>query len=575
MKKWPILLSFCVLAPGQAHAQDVRVRLYTAHPPVALDLLAATGEIHWRSCETCPVQDVRELSLGSENRDGGAEWFVSGRYILRPENGPIFCAGYPLRIERREGALLVTVTMPLEDYAATVLMAESGDFKNAESQKAMAVVARTYAMRFIGQHAKEGFDFCDTTHCQVIGWKGTNSAVRAAVSATHGEVVKYEGKLAQTFYHQNCGGRTAASREAWPTVKEQYLTSHADPYCTANGGLHWESAIRIADLERALRTAGLATPADWKAIDVAARSESGRVQRLKLRGGAGSDATVSGSTFRFAVDRELGWNKIRSDLYDVQNEGEEIVFSGRGAGHGVGLCQAGAEEMAREGKSYREILSFYYPGTEIGAQTAVAAQWETRRSEHVELLSTQPDVDSTILPVAERILKEDELAIGWGANAGIQLRVFATMDAYRDTTGEPGWVAASTRGRTIRLQPLSELEKRAIVESTLRHEIFHVLVEEKATAGTPIWFREGLVLYLADSTGKTMGQLLLSDQQMEAALSLPRSQEDVRRAYAAAESRVTKLVRDYGKETVLSWLAGGIPRETRGNSSGNGAAPHH
>lgn len=575
MKRWQIVLSFCVLAPGQAHAQNVRVRLYTTHPPAALALRAIDREIRWRSCETCAAQDVRELSLGSENHNRTTDWLVSGHYVLRPESGPTFSADYPLRIERREGHLLVTVTMPLEEYVATVLMAESGDFKNVESQKAMAVVARTYAMRFIGQHAKEGFDFCDTTHCQVIGWKGTNAAVRAAVSATHGEVLQYEGKLAQTFYHQDCGGRSAASEEAWPTVKEAYLTSHLDPYCTAGGGLSWESAIRRADLERALRAAGLAVPAGWNAIEVAARSESGRVQRLQLRGGVGGNAAVAGSTFRFAVDRELGWNKIRSDLYDVRNEGEEILFSGRGAGHGVGLCQAGAEEMAREGKTCREILCFYYPGTQIGVKTAERAKWEKRSSDHVELLSTQPDVDSVILPVAERILKEDEQAIGWDASAVIQLRVFATMDAYRDTTGEPGWVAASTRGRTIRLQPLMELEKRLIVESTLRHEIFHVLVEEKAKAGTPLWFREGIVLYLAHANRTQIGPSLMSDQQIEAALSRPPNQDELRRAYVAAESRVAMLVREHGKATVLSWLAGGIPWEIRGNSSGNGTAPHH
>jgi stage II sporulation protein D len=76
---------------------------------------------------------------------------------------------------------------------------------------------------------------------------------------------------------------------------------------------------------------------------------------------------MSASTFRFAVDRELGWDKIRSDLYEVRGTGDHIIFSGRGSGHGVGLCQTGAEEMARQGKSYREILSFYYPGTELGA----------------------------------------------------------------------------------------------------------------------------------------------------------------------------------------------------------------
>ncbi len=345
-----MMLAWWVLAPCVVCAQDVKVRLYTARPPETLSVRATAGEVRWKLCTECAEKSGRELSVGAAGENGGADIFVTGHYEMRPGNGPTFSGSYPAHIERRAGRILVTVTMPLEEYVAAVLMAESGDFENVESQKAMAVVARTYAMRFLGQHATEGFDFCDTTHCQVFGWKGAKAAVRGAVSATRGEVLRFEGKLAQTFYHQSCGGITAAAREAWPAVTEAYLTSHTDMYCAARGVLKWESAIRVSDLERALRAAGIAMPAGWRAIEIASRSESGRAQRLKLSGGEGGDAAVSASTFRFAVDRELGWNKIRSDLYDVRTQGEQIIFSGRGSGHGVGMCQAGAEEMARRGE---------------------------------------------------------------------------------------------------------------------------------------------------------------------------------------------------------------------------------
>jgi stage II sporulation protein D (peptidoglycan lytic transglycosylase) len=570
------ILAWCVLAPCVACAQDVRVRLYTARPPETLSVRALDGEVHWRLCPTCAERRGRVLSVGAGDESGDAEFFVTGHYELRPESGPLFSGNYPAHIEQRAGHVLVTVTMPLEEYVAAVLMAESGDFENVESQKAMAVVARTYAMRFMGQHAKEEFDFCDTTHCQVFGWKAANAAVRGAVNATRGEVLRFEGKLAQTFYHQNCGGTTAAAREAWPAVAEAYLISHEDRYCTARGVLKWESAIRVADLDRALRAAGITMPAGWTAIEIVSRSESGRAQRLKLSGGTVGSAPVSASTFRFAVDRELGWNRIRSDLYDVRNGGEQIIFSGRGAGHGVGLCQAGAEEMAREGKNYQEILNFYYPGTQLGTTGQTEnAQWQKRSSERLELLSTQPDVDALLLPIAGRILKEDEDAIGWKASAGVRLQVYATLDAYRNTTGQPGWVAASTRGNTIRLQPLAELQKRSVVESTLRHEIFHVLVEAKAKAATPLWFREGIVLFLSNPSGAGTSAVTMTDEQIEAVLRQPQNREDVQKAYAAAQSRVAALVQERGKETVLGWLSGGIPSDVRGSSAGGSATPHN
>lgn len=557
------------------------MRLYTNQPPTSLVVHAAGGELRWKPCATCAEAVAQELRIGGGAGDpaGGGEkreFYLSGAYELRPATEPAFTAHSAAHIEQRDGRLLVTLTMPLEEYVAHVLTAESGGFANLEAQKAMAVVARTYATRFLGQHAKDGFDFCDTTHCQVFGWKNASNGVQAAVGATRGEVLHYDGKPAETYYHQNCGGLTAAAQEVWPGVAQPYLAAHADQYCGVGGTMLWETTLRVAEIDRALRRSGLTIPNGWQSIEIIERGQSGRAQRVRLAGGAGGNALVSGSTFRFAVNRELGWDKIRSTLFDVRTAGDGIVFSGRGSGHGVGLCQAGAEEMARQGKSYREILSFYYPGTQIASSgQAGGANWQKRSSERVELLSTQPEADSAILPVADRILKEDEEAIGWKADRGVQLRVYSTLDAYRNTTGQPGWVAASTRGGTIRLQPLKELEKRAIVESTLRHEIFHVLVDVKAKNTTPLWLREGIVLYLANPNTQEAPGNPMSDEEIEAVLRQPINRDEVNKAYAAAEARVATLVWLYGKETVLGWLGGGIPADIRRNASSGGATAHH
>jgi stage II sporulation protein D len=160
------------------------------------------------------------------------------------------------------------------------------------------------------------------------------------------------------------------------------------------------------------------------------------------------------------------------------------------------------------------------------------------------------------------------------AGARVRLQVYATLDSYRDTTGQPGWVAASTRGHTIRLQPLAELQKRSIVESTLRHEIFHVLVEEKARATTPLWFREGIVLYLSNLNVGADVTAAMTDEQIEAVLQRPRNRDEVQKAYAAAQSRVAALVQERGKETVLGWLGSGIPSDIRRSFGGSSAAPH-
>lgn len=555
-----------LLSPLHSVGEEVQVRIYSAHPPASMSVNATEGELRWKACPTCEEKTERKITFkppqgGAAAGEAGEQgkYFITGSYELRPENGPSFAAHFPLRIIPGAGGLVVVVTMPLEEYVQHVLMAESGDFQNGEALKAMAVAARSYAKRFRGQHAKENFDFCDTTHCQVFDWKKVNERVRLTVEATDGEFLSYQGMAAAAYYHQNCGGTVASAKEAWAGVSEPYLPTHSDPYCVTSGGLKWEASLTHEQIDKALRAAGLQPPEAWKAIEISSRSASGRTHTLNFAGGNPPNFALAASSLRFAVDRALGWKNIRSDLYKIRNAGQEVIFSGRGSGHGVGLCQAGAEEMAREGKSYREILSFYYPGAELtGGQQEV---WQKRSAERFELISSNPEGDAEILRTAERILPEAENAIGWELPFRVKLQVFPSMQSYRDTTGAAGWVAASTRGQTIRLQPLSELRRRSIEESTLRHELYHLLVEARARKDAPLWFREGLVLYFSNPSAAEAAASPLSIDRIEEILKRGGSQEDTRRAYASAQRIVTALMQRYGKETVLGWLSGGVPAE--------------
>jgi stage II sporulation protein D len=571
-----------VLHAMPAQAQDLRIRLYALHPPTELTVKSASGSLQWRTCAACPRTTAALLLLeavGSELRvrDAGMsrEIFISGTIQIETPGQPPITANFPLQVQATGGHLLLTAAIPVEDYVAAVLAGESGDFRNDESLRAMAVVVRTYATRFRGQHNGEGFDFCDTTHCQVPSWNNSSPRITAAVESTRGEILMFQGAPVSAFYHQNCGGTVAASREAWPTVTEPYLRTHPDPYCVTASPLKWESSISMADLDAALRASGLSTPPGWSAMEIVSRLESGRAQRLRLKGGTPPDILVSASSFRFAVNRALGWNKIRSDLYDLRNDGDHILFSGRGSGHGVGLCQAGAEVMARQGKDYRQILEFYFPGTHLSKTSA--DDWQKRTSERLELISTAPEEDSAILPLAEKILKENEAAAGWQLSFRAHLQVFPNLDRYRDTTGQPGWVAATTRGQTVRLQPLADLRKRSILESTLRHEFFHLLIESRARPNTPLWFREGVVLYLSEPDKRNSPSATLTDKEMEEILRNPASREKQDKAYAAARARVSSLIQKTGKSTILNWLSSGISGQAlRGSAPpGDQGTSHH
>jgi len=539
------------------------VRIDSAHPPSSLTVEAIEGHLHWKACATCPEQRGQSLSLESSAsppvgpKAEPQEFLITGTYRLHPANGPTFSSPYPLRIQSAPGGLIIVVTVPLEQYVQHVMMAESGNFQNPEALKAMAVTARTYANKFIGQHAKEGFDFCDTTHCQVFYWRSVTPPVRAAAEATRGESLSYQGKPVAAFYNQNCGGTTAAASETWAEVSEPYLSIHQDPFCLTTGGLKWQTTLTHIQINKALSASGSQPPENWQALEISSRNSSGRVRTLNLAGGKPAAFSFPGSSFRFAVNRAFGSNQIRSDLYDVHNAGGRITFSGRGAGHGVGLCQAGAEEMARQGKSYKEILSFYYPGTQVTASEKET--WQKRSDERFDLISTDLEGDSSIFPLAERLLREAEDSVGWRIPFRIRLQVFSTLDNYRNTTGQPGWVAASTRGQTIRLQPLADLRKRLILDSTLRHEFYHLLVETRAVRNVPLWFRIGLTLSLSSSTVPDAASSSMTIDQIEQTLKQGDTRENKQKAYSSAQKIVAGLVQQHGKQTVLAWLSSGLP----------------
>ncbi len=561
----PVCLLFLTVSWASAESTKLRVRIYSLHPEQRFTVTARTGDLAWRNCERCAANHASALVLdasaqGVKIQGESAEQkqvFIEGDYRIQPAQGLALSVPFPLEIRTEHGLLRIFLAVPLEDYVTAALAGESATFAHDESLKAMAVAVRTYAIRFRPRHAGEGFDFCDSTHCQTLNFQRTGPQVRAAVTATRGELLWYQGSPAAAFYHQNCGGMLASAQESWPDLHEPYLKQQADPYCVRGAPLPWKAQISRKELENALRYQGLAVPARWDTLEIVSRTGSGRALRLAFRQGGADAQLISASSLRFAIGRALGWNQVRSDLYETKTEGDIVIFTGRGGGHGIGLCQAGAEEMAREGQSYRQILAFYYPGTSIGA-TAQGLSWEKREGQRIAMLSTQPDQDAEALQAAERILPALESDLGWKLDFKPLIKLYPTLDAYRDSTGQPGWIAAFTRGRQISLQPMAVLKKKSILDSTLRHEFTHLLIEARARAGTALWFREGLALYFADPQHHSE-PAPMSDAEMEKAFSKLQDRQKLEQAYAAARSRVARMVEQNGKETVLLWLINGLP----------------
>jgi stage II sporulation protein D len=549
--------------------QVVRIRLWYLHPPSQLKLRADSGQATVKKCSNCkdtPLATLNVRASGSSldfdgDRSTTTALSIDGVYQMNSPGQPPIRADFPIQLSADQGHLVITALMPMEEYIAGVLAGETGNFKSDEALKAMSVAARTYAEHFGSRHALEGFDFCDTTHCQDLRLAGIDLHLRKISESTAGEVLWYDGEPAATYYFANCGGTTEDGHYILGNneAPAPYLKQHSDRYCIRNGGSQWSSEVSDRDLQAALAADGINIPGSLRSVSVLNRTASGRVEFLRITG-KGS-VTVSGLLFRSAIGRHIGWDRLKSNWYEVSTRGDHVVFHGRGYGHGVGLCQVGAEIMGEEGHSYREILAFYYPGTHLG----VAAQgiaWQQLANDDIELLTPRPDRDRSLLPIATRFMHESEESTGLVYRNKPRLKVYGTIAEFRNSTGEPGWVAASTRGRTIQLQPPDLLRDAGTLDSTLHHELMHMLIESYARPGTPQWFREGLVLYLTSSKAAGTASGHATDLAMlENSLRAPQSEQDLRRAYAEAEDRVAQLAQQHGKATLLEWVQNGLPAD--------------
>ena len=508
----------------------------TRHPLVTLVCGALTLAFGFSSslmAARLPVEDAA-LRIRLFSRTAIAEARVNGRSIRAPHTGlyqgqvilevrgtkPLILDH--LNISTRAGHLLFTAHIPLEQYVASVLAGELNGITNAETLKAMAVAIRTYGIRHRSAHSNEGYDLCDTTHCQNVYWSQRKKYHQDAAEATEGLLLWWKGEPAATYYAAHCGGTSEGSPMG------AYLPAKADSHCVTRGNDHWRAAFTGSQLATAL---SLKAPA--MTIEVTERSASGRANYLRVNG-----RRMGANQFQSALGSRYGW-QVKSLLFDVTRVGDKFVFAGRGRGHGVGLCQIGAIQMGASGHSSREILEQYYPGAKIGL-TAQGLDWVSRRGERMELLSTNPEQDEFVLAAGERALKEAELRAHSSYAGRVQLKLFPTVATFRNATGESGSVAASTRGRVVRMQPARTLQSKQVLDSTLLHEFLHVVLESQAKAGQPWWFREGLALEL---TG---------DKPTDA-------------KYTDALQRVRHLVTQHGLDRVLTFwrqgLAADIPSE--------------
>jgi stage II sporulation protein D len=244
--------------------------------------------------------------------------------------------------------------VPLEVYVARVLSGEGEPNAPEATRHALAVAIRTYTIFNIGRHAREGFDLCDAVHCQVPRAVARDSARSAALS-TAGQILTYRGAPAEIFYSASCGGRSEVAEAVWPGTSHPYLLARKDD--VHDEDMPWTLEMRLAELQTHMERSGFSgTLANVK---IKGRTKSDRVAVLELSGMQPN--RITSYQFRAAI----GTTVLRSTAFSVKKKDDRLQFTGRGYGHGVGMCVIGAGRRARRGESMAEILSAYYPGLRI------------------------------------------------------------------------------------------------------------------------------------------------------------------------------------------------------------------
>lgn len=279
------------------------------------------------------------------------------------------------------GRLCIVNHVRMAPYVASVVASELS-FNVPEANKAQAVLARTYVARRLG--AGNHYDVTDHTGSQVYRGEDTVTSVsRAAAQATAGQVLTYQGDLADAYYYSSSGGYTANNETVWNGAPVPYLRAVADPYDQGAPDHRWEtSASRSAVLSALSSRFG----GRVDGFEIISRTPSDRIHRVRLIGA--DRAEISGNQLRSAINAQLGWRMIRSTKMDIAVRGDQYVFTGAGFGHGVGMSQYGAMGQAREGRTYLQILAHYFTGTAVAGSPVQSTPALVAQATHTPVATT-------------------------------------------------------------------------------------------------------------------------------------------------------------------------------------------
>ena len=315
-----------------------------------------------------------------------------------------------------EGALCIVVEadhivainrLPIERYLTSVISSEMSASASLEFLKAHAVISRSWLLAQIEKrrrHEQGGdsffsftkkddelirwydredhtiFDVCADDHCQRYQGitKANSPQVEEAISYTRGQVLTYDNEICDARFHKCCGGRTEEFQYCWEDTPKPYLVSFEDSYCNTSDKrilsqvlndfdqethdfYRWTVEYTQAELSELVSSKLKEDFGEIQELIPLERGKSGRIWKLKI---VGSKKTFTIGK-ELEIRRALSESHLLSSAFDVEHQGDRFILHGKGWGHGVGLCQIGAAVMGEQGKTYDEILLYYYRNAQI------------------------------------------------------------------------------------------------------------------------------------------------------------------------------------------------------------------
>jgi stage II sporulation protein D len=273
--------------------------------------------------------------------------------LVLPDRKPRFYEDN-LMVSAEFGDLKCINEIILDNYISGVVQAESGKRSYQEFYKVQAILARTFALSHLQKHGTEGFNLCDHTHCQAYFGKTTELDIMKAVTDTKGKVVVDDNlNLIDAAFHSNSGGQTANSEDVWGS-KLSYLRSVNDTFSVKMPNAKWERKM---------------AKEDW--LSYLKLKHNYPIQDSNARWLALTFKQENRKPFLEANNIKVPLKNVRTDLqlkstfFSIFQQGDTLIFKGRGFGHGVGMCQEGAMRMAKLGYKYPDVINFYYQKTQL------------------------------------------------------------------------------------------------------------------------------------------------------------------------------------------------------------------